>query len=138
MPSCFLAGVSCFTVYIFKALAIYFLPGPVVSFVILWITMKTADERKRLLKSAGMFLAGMAATVMLWYVTFFAPNYEAIDGIGAFITSLSLPHSFRQFFQDILATPYFSQCSSGHQLFLPYLSSICLFLCIFCFIVASR
>lgn len=104
----FLAGVSCFTVYIFKALAIYFLPVPVVSFVILWITMKTADERKRLLKSAGMFLAGMAATVMLWYVTFFAPNYEAIHGIGTFITSLSLPHSFRQFFQDILATPFFA------------------------------
>ncbi|GAK58093.1 hypothetical protein U27_05066 [Candidatus Vecturithrix granuli] len=104
----FLAGVSCFNVYIFKALAIYFLPVPLTGLVVLWFAAKDRLARKRLLTLAGTFLAGMILTVAVWYVAFFAPNYEAIHRIGAFVTMLSLPRSLTHFYREVCATPFFA------------------------------
>jgi len=104
----FFAGVSCFTVYIFKALLIYFLPVPLVTLVFLWLFSEKKSERKRLVILTGCFIAGMTITLVLWLILFYYPNYEPIHQAGAFVKMLGLPHSTQDFFENVFRTPFFS------------------------------
>ena len=104
----FFAGVSCFTVYIFKALLIHFLPVPIVTLVFLWLFSKKSSERKRLLILIGCFIGGMTITLVLWLVLFYYPNYEPLHQAGAFVKMLGLPHSIQDFFKNISRPPFFS------------------------------
>lgn len=104
----FFAGISCFTVYIFKALLIYFLPVPLVTLVFLGLFSEKKSERKRLLILIGYFIAGMTITLLFWLVLFYYPNYDPLHQAGAFVKMLGLPHSAQDFFKNVSQPPFFS------------------------------
>ncbi len=104
----FLAGLSCFAVYIFKALLIYFLPVPLTSMLLLFVLAKQKTERSRLLYLSGFFLAGMAVAIMLWLALFYYPNYDVIHQAGDFVKTLSIPHSLQAFLTNVSRNPFFS------------------------------
>lgn len=99
------AGVSCFSVYIFKALAVYFLPVPLVALLLLILFSKQKHRQKELLFLSGTFLAGMLMTAGIWYVLFYAPNYHEIHQAGEYVKMLSFPTSLSQFWENILRNP---------------------------------
>lgn len=103
----FFAGVSCFTVHIFKTI-FYFLPVPIVALILLWLIAGERAERRRLLRLFGYFLAGMVVTMAIWIATFYYPNYDAIHQAGTYVKILSIPHSVSSFFENVVRTPFFS------------------------------
>lgn len=104
----FWAGASCFVVYIFKALLIYFLPVPVAALIVFWLFPQNSSDRKRILVMIGWLLLGMAVTAALWFVLFYFPNYEPIHQAGNFVKMLSLPRSSKQFAQSVVRSPFFT------------------------------
>jgi hypothetical protein len=103
----FWAGASCFIVYIFKTLLIYFLPVPVAALAVFWLFPQKPSDRKRMLSMIGWLLLGMAVTAVLWLLLFYFPNYEPINQAGDFVKMLSLPRSPGHFAQNIVRSPFF-------------------------------
>lgn len=103
----FFAGVSCFMTYIFKALALYFLPVPLVAFGVLYWRASGRLERLRLVRLTGIFLAGLFLTAGIWLVVFYLPNSAAIHQAGDYVADLSLPRTIAGGWENILRTPFF-------------------------------
>lgn len=124
-----LAGSSCFMVFIFKTLLIYFLPVPFVSLAFWGLIARTPTERKRILSMMLWGLVGLSLTATIWLVVFYYPNYASIQQAGDFVKMLSLPKSPDDFVGNVSNTPFFhifSQTpihlvlSIGYFIFLAY------------------
>ena len=102
----FWAGASCFMVYIFKALLIYFLPVPVTALIVFWLFPQKPSDRTRIAIMAGWLLLGMAVTAALWLLLFYLPNYEPIHQAGDYVKALSLPRSPQQFAKNAARAPF--------------------------------
>lgn len=102
----FWGGVNCFTVYIFKALAVYFLPVPFAALFLLILFADTNTRRKELLFLSGSFFLGLLVTAGIWYGLFYMPNYDAIHQAGEYVKNLSFPTSFPRFWQNVRYSPF--------------------------------
>ncbi len=99
----FLAGAAAFLVYVFKNLAVYVVAAAVLAAG--YETLGTRREGGAVRLAA--FLAGLAAAVAVWLVTFYLPNREPIGAIGQLWLAQSLPASAAQLATNLATQPFF-------------------------------
>lgn len=99
----FLAGAASFLVYVFKNLGAYFVGAALASAVY----ASVSGPKRNRWGGLAAYLGGLGASVLVWLVTFYLPNREAIAAIGSLWLAQSLPATPAQLAANVLTQPFF-------------------------------
>lgn len=95
----FLGGASAFTTFIFKNISAYFIPVPIVAYILIELLGKSPKSlfTKKHLKNIIIASFGIISVFVLWYTLFYIPNKEWImSAPGKYIGNQVIPKSIEQ------------------------------------------
>jgi len=104
----FLLGVSCFTVFIFKNIALYFLVAVALAFLWRFVALETEGSWRPRFRVSFWFGCGVAFVFVLWLLLFYLPNRDEVRAIGQSWSRLAMPRNFDALLKNILREPLFS------------------------------
>ncbi len=105
----FLAGISAFMTFIFKNIAIYFLPAPFIALGIMLVS-EGRFRRKQITRPFTFLIMGIGITWLLWFTLFYMPNREWIlSAPGKYMSGLMLPSSIRVALNNFINFPWKEQ-----------------------------
>ncbi len=102
----FLLGVSCFTTFVFKNIALYFVVATALAFLIHFVILETAPKNR--IRNSLLILAGVASVLLLWLFLFYLPNLNEIRAVGQSWSKLAMPRNLDALLKNILRQPIFS------------------------------
>lgn len=101
----FLTGIFSFAVYVCKASAAYFIFVVAISLLFALFQKSPEINKRRIIRSLSLFLCGLMAASLVWFVFYFWPHRSIITSYGSNWARLSLPENVHQLFSN-LRSPY--------------------------------
>ncbi len=104
------AGMSAFMAFVFKNIAIYFIPVPIIALIMYLIIKNNKLKFNKTILPIIYILFGVGSMFIVWYFFFYNPNKEWINSApGKYMKGLMSPKSFSDLLKNFITFPWKEQ-----------------------------